>query len=239
MPRSPPASRQRLLNLPPLDLGRSPAPSRRPGCPTDRAVHGSADDPPAAYRRETQVTRQQTSPSARITARSIAVLQLADVAGPGVCRPACQALPATASMLLADIPAHALDEVMREHRDVVARGRAAAARDRKHRQPEVEILAELARRHRLPQVAVGRGDNANVDLDRRACRRAARTLGFERAQDLGLHDQRHLADLVEEEGAAVRHLELARACAGRAGEGAASRSRTAPPRAASREWPRS
>ena len=34
-------------------------------------------------------------------------------------------------------------------------------------------------------------------------------LGLDRAQHLGLQRQRHLADLVEEDGAALRHLELA------------------------------
>ncbi len=42
-------------------------------------------------------------------------------------------------------------------------------------------------------------------------------LGLDRAQHLGLHRERHLANLVEEDGAAVRHLELAQlalVCAG-------------------------
>ena len=46
-------------------------------------------------------------------------------------------------------------------------------------------------------------------------RRAADALEpllFERAQNLGLQRQRQVADLVEEQRAAVRQLELARAC---------------------------
>src|SRR5437660_294922 len=44
---------------------------------------------------------------------------------------------------------------------------------------------------------------------------------LQRLEQLGLERHRHLADLVEEEGAAVGQLELARLGARRAGEGAA------------------
>ena len=83
----------------------------------------------------------------------------------------------------------------------------------KHRQAEVEILAEPPRRDRRAQLAVGRRDEPHVDLHQRGAADALEPLLLERAQDLGLQRQRQLANLVEEQRAAMRHLELARACA--------------------------
>ena len=68
------------------------------------------------------------------------------------------------------------------------------------------------------QVAVGRGDDAHVDLQRRRAADALEALLLERAQDLGLQRQRQVADLVEEQRAAMRQLELARLARDRAGE---------------------
>ena len=91
-------------------------------------------------------------------------------------------------------------------------------RDRKHRQPEVQILAVLARRDRRLQVAVRRRDDPHVDLKRRRAADPLEALLFERAQNLGLQRQRQIADLVEEQRAAMRHLELAELARRRAGE---------------------
>ena len=90
------------------------------------------------------------------------------------------------------------------------------------REPVVEVLAEAARVHLRREIAVGGGDDAHVDL---RCvrwpptRRISRSC--ERAQELGLQLERELADLVEEQRAAVGALEGARALAVGAGEGAA------------------
>ena len=55
--------------------------------------------------------------------------------------------------------------------------------------------------------------DADVDLDRLCCRQAARTPLLKHAQQLGLHLERDIADLVEEERAAVGELEAAHFCA--------------------------
>ena len=66
------------------------------------------------------------------------------------------------------------------------------------------------------EVAVGRGDEADVDARVRAVGADALDLaGLEEAQQHDLHARAHLADFVEEDGAVGRHLEQARACRGR------------------------
>ena len=71
------------------------------------------------------------------------------------------------------------------------------------------------------QVAVGRGDDAHVDGDVGLAADRAEPALLQDAQQLHLQVQRQLADLVEEERAAVGAAEAARAVGDGAGEGAA------------------
>ena len=87
-------------------------------------------------------------------------------------------------------------------------------------EPVVEVLAEAAGADLLLEHAVGRGDDADVDLLGLAVADAEDDALLQRAQELHLEVQRQLADLVEEERAAVGDLELARARRDGAGEGA-------------------
>ena len=108
-----------------------------------------------------------------------------------------------------------------EERDVA---RALAQRrdaDREDVEPVEEILAEAPGGDGAPQVAIGRGDEPRVDLDRRLAAHAAEAPFLQDTQQPRLQLQRHLADLVEEDRAAVRELEGAAAVAVRPGEGAA------------------
>ena len=66
-----------------------------------------------------------------------------------------------------------------------------------------------------------RGHDAHVDLERSLAAEALDPLVLEDAQELGLERRRHVADLVQEQGAAVGDLELAAAGRSRAGEGPA------------------
>ena len=68
------------------------------------------------------------------------------------------------------------------------------------------------------QIAVGRGDPAHVDLERARAADALEAALLEHAQQLGLQLGLELADLVEEERAAVGQLEPAALALGRAGE---------------------
>ena len=68
----------------------------------------------------------------------------------------------------------------------------------------------LARGDGRLQIPVGRRDDADVDLQRARAADALERFLLERAKDLGLQRQRQIADLVEEQRAAMRQLELAR-----------------------------
>ena len=72
-----------------------------------------------------------------------------------------------------------------------------------------QVLAERLLGDEIAQVLVGRGDDPDVHRGPHAIGSDLLQLaGFEEAQQQALHAQRHLADLVEEQRAAVGHLEL-------------------------------
>ena len=91
--------------------------------------------------------------------------------------------------------------------------------DRKGIEAEVQVFPELPIPHHLLQVAVRRRNHPDVDLLHRV---GADFLYFPRLQgpqQFGLHEQRHFADFVEEDGAAVGQLKLpGLAALGRAGK---------------------
>src|SRR6185312_6356130 len=88
-------------------------------------------------------------------------------------------------------------------------------------QTEIEVLAEGAGAHLAHEVAVRRADEADVDEARLEAAHAGHLAALEDAQELRLHLQGELGDLVEEEGAAVGHLEQAGLGLDGASEGAA------------------
>jgi hypothetical protein len=92
--------------------------------------------------------------------------------------------------------------------------------DGEHAQPVVQVQPELALVRPGIQVAVGGGEQAHVGADRLAAADALERLLLQDPQELRLGRQRHVADLVEEQGAAVGLLEPADAAALRPGEGA-------------------
>src|SRR4029079_19256554 len=94
-------------------------------------------------------------------------------------------------------------------------------RDRHHLQAEVEVLAEAALANGAVEALIGRRDDARVRLDHLGAADAAELTLLEHAQELHLELDRHVADLVQEEGAAGGGLEAAGAALGRAGERAA------------------
>ena len=76
-------------------------------------------------------------------------------------------------------------------------------------QPVEEIAPERSVLDLHLEILVGRGDEADVDLHRSLGADRGHPLFLDDPQKLGLERQRHLADLVEEQRAAVRHLEQA------------------------------
>src|SRR5262249_13053941 len=82
-------------------------------------------------------------------------------------------------------------------------------------------LAESALVHLPLEHPIGRSEDPYVDPPDRRLTQASDLARFERAEELGLHRERELADLVEEERSAVRRLARADAIAIRSGECAA------------------
>ena len=88
------------------------------------------------------------------------------------------------------------------------------------REPVVEILAERLCFDHCRQVAVGGGDDPDVDAHGPFAADAHDLAVLDDAQQADLRGERELADFVEEERAAVGLLEPALPARGRAGEGA-------------------
>src|SRR5438552_3276368 len=120
--------------------------------------------------------------------------------------------------LAAETPDGVLQEPVDQERDVLATLGERRDHELDDAQPVIEVLAEAPRPDAGLQVLVGRSDQADVHPDRRVTADALHFLLLDRAQELRLGLERHVADLVEEERAAVRGLELALAPGDRAGE---------------------
>jgi hypothetical protein len=90
-----------------------------------------------------------------------------------------------------------------------------------HREPVVQVAAEAALGDLADHVAVGRGHHPHVVALGLARAERDDLAGLEHAQELGLQRDRQVADLVEEQRAAVGRGERALAIAGGAGERAA------------------
>ena len=85
---------------------------------------------------------------------------------------------------------------------------------------EEQILAEQALLDQHAQILVGGGDDAHIGLDRRAAADGRVFALLQHAQQPRLRLHRHVADLVEEQRAALGLLEAAGAARVGAGEGA-------------------
>src|SRR5690606_13463515 len=92
--------------------------------------------------------------------------------------------------------------------------------DGKHVQAIEKVLAERAAGDRLLEVAVSRRDDEDVAADRRMTADALENALLQDAQQLDLHGQAHVADLVQEERAALGNLETTFACSDSPREGA-------------------
>src|SRR5215469_12156676 len=72
-----------------------------------------------------------------------------------------------------------------------------------------KVLAKFAVFHLRFEVAVGRNDDAYIDTDRFFPSNPLNLFFLEHAQQLGLHLERHVSDLIEKDRSAFRLLELA------------------------------
>ena len=80
--------------------------------------------------------------------------------------------------------------------------------DVEHLQPIEQVLAEVAAFHGFAQVAVGRGDHANVRFQRPGGAEPLELAFLQHAQELRLCRQAHLGDFVEKQHAAGGQLDL-------------------------------
>ena len=148
------------------------------------------------------------------------VLELADIAGPGVGEQQPAGLgrerPRRQPVLLGE----AGGEVVGEQADVG--GALAQRRDPQGDdvEAEVEVLAKAAGGNGLAQVAVGGGDQPDVDLHRPGPADPVDLPLLDGAKQLRLQAHVHLADLVEQQRAAVGLLEPADPAGHGAGKGA-------------------
>ena len=100
-----------------------------------------------------------------------------------------------------------------------ARSRSGGTLDREDGEAVVEVLAKALLAHGLEQVAIGRGNDPDIDPDRRRAADPIELALLEDAEQLDLSLERQFADLVEEESAAVGQFEAADSPRDGAGEG--------------------
>jgi hypothetical protein len=145
------------------------------------------------------------------------VLELARIALPATAPEALERGRCEAQRVSLCVPLEARE---RQQRDVLGALAQRGDRDRDHVEPIEQVAAEAPRLDLRLQVAVGGGDDAHIDLHRRVAAHRTHLAVLEHAQELPLEPDAHVADLVEEERAAVGLLEQAAFGHVRAGEGA-------------------
>ncbi len=113
-----------------------------------------------------------------------------------------------------------LQEVPGQRLDVLRPGPQRRQPHRHHVEPVEEVLAELALLHHLLERPVRGRHEAHVHLQRLRAAEPLELALLQHPQQLHLHVQGDVANLVQEERAAVRQLHPARLARGRPGEGA-------------------
>ncbi len=145
--------------------------------------------------------------------------EFAHVAGPAVPGESGEGLGSEARNAPVEMAIHIVEQAGRDRRNV---HRPVLQRRQVHREggeAVVEIAAEAAGVDLAEQITVGGGDDADVHLARPLRPERANLALLQHAQELDLEGGRGLADLVEEDGAAVGDLEQAGAVLVGAGEG--------------------
>src|SRR5271168_5202791 len=108
-----------------------------------------------------------------------------------------------------DVGCVAIEEMVDEHGNVraaIAEGREMHGHDV---QSEIEILAKSAGAIGGLEIAVGGGDDADVNVHFFVAADGADFFFLKDTKELGLHFQGKLADFIEENGAAIGGLEQA------------------------------
>src|SRR5262249_30305852 len=108
-----------------------------------------------------------------------------------------------------------------QRQDIFGAIRERRKRDRKNIQPVEEVFAKLPGRQSIGWRVVRGGDDADLDLNLLAAADPPERVLLEDPQELRLHRDVHLGDLVEEERAVVGELEASEPPFERSREGAA------------------
>lgn len=138
------------------------------------------------------------------------VFKLTDVAGPLVAPEQRQRAGRKAPHILAETAREFQQEMLGQKLNV--RHPAAQRRQGKGKdvEPIVEVLAEGVLAYGFLEVLVRRGDDAHRHRTARLAADAGHLAVLEQAQERNLRVHRHLAELVEKNGPAVRKLEFPR-----------------------------
>ena len=104
-----------------------------------------------------------------------------------------------------DVVGQCFDQRLQIGHALAQRGHA----DRQHIEAVVQVGTKRPFGHHGGQVAAGGGDDAHIDALHPVAAQRLHLLFLQHAQQLGLQGQRHVADLVEQQGAAIGPLELA------------------------------
>ena len=181
---------------------RAPAPPRasRPG---RRAGGGRAASGDRRRCRSTMIAVLREDDRALET-----VAQLADVARPVVGAQPLARRGVELERLLLELSRKRGEKPVDERIDVLAPLAQRRDADREDAHAVEEVLAEEALGDEPVEGPVRGGDDPHVDLDRRRPADAVEGALLQHAQELGLRRRRELADLVQEDRAAVGELEL-------------------------------
>src|SRR5262249_9819323 len=130
------------------------------------------------------------------------VLELADVPWPVVAlQPAAQLVGQRPSL------AKRLPEVLGEHGHVAAAAPQGGEPDAPDDEAVEEVVAEAAVLHLAVEIAPRRAEDAQIAADPKLATQAAHRRALEHPEELGLERRVEVADLVDEERAAVGLLE--------------------------------
>ena len=153
------------------------------------------------------------------------VFELAHVAGPGVGDQGVAGFGVHAVDFFAEALHAAAQDVINQQRNIITAGAERGEFDHRAFDAEIEVFTERLVAHSLQQIAVGGGEKADIDFDGVVGAEAGDFAVLQDAEEFGLHGERHVADFVEKERAAVGVFETALAVATDVGEGAAGRGR--------------
>ncbi len=171
---------------------------------------------PAFVRRESQVLRLDELAPRRHRRAIEHAAELAHVPRPVVAHQ--RAERAARELLVADVGSQLEQKLPRERRDVAAALAERRQPQRHRRKPVKQIGAKARLLDAIREARPARRKDAHVDQRRRFRADRAHGAVFDDAQELDLQVRRKLRDLVEEQAAAVRELERARAMGQRARE---------------------